>query len=146
MQDELDPEVAVAVRASFARQGLMTALGAEIVELGPGRCAVRVSYREALTQQQGFFHGGVVGAVGDTAGGYAAMTTVPPGREVVSAEYKINFLRPAVGDSLWAVGTVLRAGRSLTVVRVDVLAERDGTRQLCAALQQTVVGVAGTTG
>ena len=60
------------VRASFARQGLMRAIGAQLTILGPGRCTVEVAFSENVGQQQGFFHGGVIGAVGDAAGGYAA--------------------------------------------------------------------------
>ena len=135
----LDPAVATAVRASFARQGLMRSIGAEIAELGHGTCTIRLSFAEAVGQQGGFFHGGIVGAVGDTAGGYAALTTMPTGSEVLTAEYKLNFLRPAAGTQLLATGTVLRAGRTLTVARVDVHAVAGGLPRLCAAMQQTLV-------
>ena len=127
------------VRESFARQGLMRAIGAELVTVGPGRCIVEVPYSEKVGQQQGFFHGGVIGAVADTAGGYAALSLLPVGSEVVTLEYKINFLRPAVGVRLFAEGSVLRAGRSVTVTRVDVYVEAQGTTSLCAALQQSIM-------
>jgi uncharacterized protein (TIGR00369 family) len=127
------------VRASFARQGLMRAIGAELATLGPGRCTVEVTFSESVGQQQGFFHGGVIGAVADTAGGYAALSLLPVGSEVVTLEYKINFLRPAAGDRLLAEGVVLRAGRSVTVTRVDVFVDGGGRRSLCAALQQSIM-------
>ena len=127
------------VRASFARQGLMRAIGAELATLGPGRCAVALPFSEKVGQQHGFFHGGVIGAVADTAGGYAALSLLPAGSEVVTLEYKVNFLRPAAGDRLLAEGSVLRAGRSVTVTRVDVFVEAGGRGQLCAALQQSIV-------
>jgi uncharacterized protein (TIGR00369 family) len=127
------------VRASFARQGLMRTIGAELATLGPGRCTVEVAFSERVGQQQGFFHGGVIGAVADTAGGYAALSLLPVGSEVVTLEYKVNFLRPAVGDRLMADAAVLRAGRSVTVTRVDVFVEARGRRNLCAALQQSVM-------
>ena len=139
MADALDPAVAAAVHASFVRQGLMRAIGAELVGLGPGICAIRLPFAEAVGQQTGFFHGGIVGAIGDTAGGYAALTTMPAGSELLTVEYKINFLRPAAGTHLLATGTVLRAGRTLTVVRADVRVVADGSERLCAAMQQTVV-------
>jgi uncharacterized protein (TIGR00369 family) len=100
------------VRASFASQGLMRAIGAELATLGPGLCTVEVPFSEWVGQQQGFFHGGVIGAVGDTAGGYAALSLLPVGSEVITLEYKVNVLRPAAGDRLVAEGSVLRAGRS----------------------------------
>ena len=121
------------VRASFARQGLMRTIGAELATL------VEVPFSERVGQQQGFFHGGVIGAVADTAGGYAALSLLPVGSEVVTLEYKVNFLRPAVGDRLMADAAVLRAGRSVTVTRVDVFVEARGRRSLCAALQQSVM-------
>ena len=110
-----------------------------LATLGPGRCTVEVPFSERVGQQQGFFHGGVIGAVADTAGGYAALSLLPVGSEVVTREYKINFLRPAAGDRLLAEGVVLRAGRSVTVTRVDVFVDAGGRRSLCAALQQSIM-------
>ena len=124
------------VRASFARQGLMRAIEAELSALGPGRCTVELPFSERVGQQQGFIHGG---AVAGTAGGYAALTLLPVGSDFVTLEYKVNFLRPAAGERLVAEGSVLRAGRSLTVTRVDVFVEAGGRRSLCAALQESVV-------
>jgi uncharacterized protein (TIGR00369 family) len=127
------------VRESFARQGLMRAIGASLTDLAPGRCTIAVPFSDAVSQQQGFFHGGIIGAIADTAGGYAALSLLPPGSEVVTLEYKINFLRPAAGQRLVAEGSVLRAGRSVTVTRVDVFIEVDGERRLCASLQQSIM-------
>ena len=81
----------------------------------------------------------MIGAVADTAGGYATLTLLPLGSEVVTLEYKVNFLRPAAGERLLAEGSVLRAGRSVTVTRIDVFVEAQGRRTLCAAMQQSIV-------
>lgn len=131
------------VRASFARQGLMRAIGAVLTTLAPGRCTIELPFSEGVGQQQGFFHGGAIGALADTAGGYAALTLLPPGSEVLTLEYKINFLRPAAGGRLVAEGAVLRAGRSVSVTRVDVHVETAGRRALCAALQQSIMRAPG---
>jgi uncharacterized protein (TIGR00369 family) len=139
MAEALDPAVVAAVHASFARQGLMRAIRAELAGLGLGSCAIRLPFTESVGQQAGLFHGGIIGAVGDTAGGYAALTTMPAGSEVLTVEYKINFLRPAAGTRLLAIGTVLRAGRTLTVVRVDIAVATDAGSQPCAVLQQTLM-------
>lgn len=136
-------DAAERVRESFARQGLMRAIGASLTDLAPGRCTIALPFSDAVSQQQGFFHGGIIGAIADTAGGYAALSLLPPGSEVVTLEYKINFLRPAAGQRLVAEGSVLRAGRSVTVTRVDVFIEADGERRLCAALQQSIMRAAG---
>jgi uncharacterized protein (TIGR00369 family) len=135
----LSAEKETEVRASFASQGLMRTIGAELASLRPGRCTVEVAFSERVGQQQGFFHGGVIGAIADTAGGYAALSLLPVGSEVVTLEYKINFLKPAAGSRLVADASVLRAGRSVTVTRVDVFVEARGQRSLCAALQQSIM-------
>jgi uncharacterized protein (TIGR00369 family) len=92
------------VRESFARQGIMGLLGARMTEVGEGRCVVEVPYSDGLGQQQRYFHGAVAGAIADSAGGYAALTLAPEGREVLTVEYKINFLAPARGEKLVARG------------------------------------------
>lgn len=136
---ELAPEKQDEVRASFARQGLMASLGAEITELAHGRCVIAVPFSSSVGQHNGFFHGGVIGAIADSAGGYATLSALPFGSEGLTLEYKINFLRPAAGERLIAEGTVLRAGRSVSVTRVDVIVEMNGTRTLCAAMQQSIM-------
>jgi uncharacterized protein (TIGR00369 family) len=110
------------VRASFARQGLMRLLGAEVVEVGEGTCVIEVPFAEGITQQESYFHGVVTGAIADTADGYAAMTLAPPDREVLTVEYKVNFLAPAHGEKLVARGEVVTAGRRLFVCRAEVSA------------------------
>ena len=127
------------VEASFARQGLMRTIGAVLTEVAPGRCVIDLPFSDAVGQQQGFFHGGIIAAVGDNAGGYAALSLMPENSEVVTLEYKVNFLRPAAGERLVAEGTVLRAGRQVTVTRVDVLIVQGRRRVLCAALQQSLM-------
>jgi len=127
------------VRRSFARQGLMGLLGARVVEADRGLCVIEVPFRDELTQQQRYFHGAVTGAIADTAGGYAALTLAPADREVLTVEYKINFLAPAWGEKLVARGEVLSRGRRLFVCRAEVVAvSSEGEKSPCAALQQTV--------
>ena len=127
------------VHASFARQGLMRAFGATLTQVSPGRCTIELPFSEAVSQQQGFFHGGIIAAVGDNAGGYAALSLMPEGSEVVTLEYKVNFLRPAAGERLVAEGLVLRAGRQVTVTRIDVAIVQGHRRALCAILQQSLM-------
>ena len=103
------------VRASFARQGLMRTIGAELAALGPGRCTVEVPFSERVGQQQGFFHGGVIGAVADTAGGYAALSLLPFGSEVVTLQVQGQFpqasrRRSPLGRGFGAPGGALRDG------------------------------------
>ena len=134
-----DPAYAQKVRESFAEQGYMLTLGAEMTDLAPGRCAIAVPYSPAIAQQDGYFHGGAVGGIADSAGGYAAYSLMPTGTRVLTVEYKLNLLAPAKGSRLLAEGHVMRSGRTLTVARVDVSVENGQTRMLCATLLQTLM-------
>lgn len=122
----------------------MRAIGAVLTEVEPGRCVIEVPYSDDISQQHGFFHGGIVGAVADTAGGYAALTLLPVGYEVLTVSFTINFLRPAAGERLVAAGSVVRSGRTLSVVRMDAyVIDAAGRRSPCTALQGTMMGIGG---
>ncbi|MEV4428884.1 PaaI family thioesterase [Streptomyces sp. NPDC049602] len=143
-REQASPEARQRVQASFDRQGLMAHLGARISHIGPGLVHIVLPARPEVTQQHGYFHAGATSAIADSAGGYAAHTLFPEGAEVLTVEYKINLLAPAVGDHLEAVGTVLRSGRTLTVSRLEVFGvQEDGERKLVASGQQTLIRVAG---
>jgi len=141
---EVGPAVLARITDSFARQGLMGLLGARLSVVAPGRVHIVLPHRPELTQQHGYFHAGAASAIADSAGGYAAYTLFPEGTTVLTVEYKINLLAPAVGDHLEAVGEVLKPGRTLTVCRLEVFGVRDGERTLVAAGQQTMICVAGS--
>lgn len=136
-----DADVERRVRASFARQGLMTTLGASMASVLPGEVVIEVPFSAGLSQQQGFFHGGVLGAIADSAAGFACLTLMPAGSEVVTVEYKINFMRPAVGVMLRAHGKVLRAGRSITIAQASVAALDQGRSADCGLMQATFMRV-----
>ncbi|MFE7355076.1 PaaI family thioesterase [Streptomyces sp. NPDC057543] len=140
-QEEAGPEVRKRVRASFDRQGLMSHLGARISRIAPGRVHIVLPSRPEVTQQHGYFHAGATSAIADSAGGYAAYTLFPEDSEVLTVEYKINLLAPAIGDHIEAVGTVLKSGRTLTVCQLEVHGVQDGRRKLVANGQQTLIRV-----
>ena len=127
------------MRASFARQGFMEHLGARLEEVGAGTCTISCRPRPELTQQHGFMHAGVVAAIADSAAGYAALSLLSPGSEVLTVEYKLNLLAPAEGDLLLARGRVLRAGRTLTVCEAAVAAVRQGEETPCAIMLATLI-------
>ena len=135
---EVDSDVAARVRDSFARQGLMAHLGAELAEVSPGRVVIRLPYRDELTQQDGFFHAGASSAIADSAGGYAGLSVFPTASSVLTVEYKINLVAPARGEHLEAVGAVVRSGRTLTVCQLQVFAVAASERSLVAVGQQTL--------
>src|SRR5262245_41394907 len=110
------------VQASFAKQGLMKALGGKLRRIDPGSIEIELPYSDAVTQQHGYFHAAAIAAIADNAGGYAALTLMRADEEIVAAEFKINFLRPAVGSLLIADAAVLRMGAVLVVSQIHVRA------------------------
>jgi uncharacterized protein (TIGR00369 family) len=137
--DPQNPDFAAVVAASFARQGLMQALGIELAGIGPGHCVLEAAADAKLSQQHGFFHGALIGAMLDCAGGYAAYSLMPAGSDVLTTEYKINFLAAAEGERLIARGRVLKPGRTLTVVQAEAFCRRDGLETLCAVLLSSLI-------
>ncbi len=135
----LDPNFAERVRASFGRQKAMALIGASLTTVQPGKVEIRLPFREDLTQQKGFIHGGVIGMIADTACGYAAFSLMPAGCSLVTVEYKINILAPATA-SLIACAEVIKPGRTLTIARAEVYAG-EGTH--VASMQQTLMMLAG---
>jgi uncharacterized protein (TIGR00369 family) len=127
------------VRASFARQGFMAHLGAELAEAGAGTCTISCRPRPELGQQHGFVHAGVLAALADSAAGYAALSLMPAGSEVLTVEFKLNLMAPAEGELILARGRVLRAGRTLTVCDATVSAVRDGAETACAIMLATLI-------
>lgn len=136
------PRLRARVEASLARQGMMQQLGVRLLAVGPGAATLAMPYSDRVTQQQGGFHGGAMGALADIAGGYAGLTVAPDGMEVTTVEYKINFLAAFQGGELQATGRVLRAGKRIIVTTAEVThVAPDGTRSACAVMQQTLVPV-----
>jgi uncharacterized protein (TIGR00369 family) len=123
------------VRDSFARQKAMSLIGASLTAVEAGASEIRLPYRDDLTQQKGFVHGGIIGMIADSAAGYAAYSLMPRSASLVTVEYKMNILAPARG-ALVARGKVIKSGRTLTVARAEVYAE-DGTH--VASMQQTLM-------
>ena len=137
-----DPDFEARVRASFARQRVMETIGAELVRVAPGEVEIALRFREDLTQQHGYLHAGIVAAVVDSACGYAALTLAPAGAEVVSIEFKLNLLSPAVGESFVARARVRRAGRNVTVCAGDLFALTGGAEKVVATMLATMMTVA----
>jgi uncharacterized protein (TIGR00369 family) len=131
------------VRESFARQGAMKLIGAAIDEVAPGYCAIALTPRPELSQQHGYLHAGIVGAIVDTAGGYAGFTLFPEDASVLTVEFKLNLVAPAKGERIVAEGFVVKPGRTLAITRGEVHAEDNGKRTLVAVMQQTLMVMRG---
>ena len=135
----LGAAVVARVRASFARQGAMATLGAEMADVAAGQVTIALPNEPRLSQQAGFLHAGVVVAALDSACGYAALTLMPDDAEVLTVELKVNLLAPAGGDRLVAEGEVVRAGRTLTVCRGNAYAQQGSDRVHVATMLATMV-------
>ena len=138
-----DPAFAARVQASFAKQGLMTSLGARLVHIAPGMAEVALAASPSVSQQHGFIHAGALAAIADTAAGYAALSLMPPGVGVLTTEFKINLVAPAKGSGVRARGRVVKAGRTLTLSQTEVFAESDGAEKLVALLTATLMTIEG---
>lgn len=130
------------VNASFVRQGMMQHVGARLLRAERGEVEFELPKSDKVTQQQGAFHGGALGALADICCGYAALTVAPEGMEVTTVEYKINFVAAAVGDAVVCIGKVQKAGRTLTITNAEIFDVKDGARMLCGLMQATVMAVA----
>ena len=140
MNAPADPGFARRCRESFARQKAMALIGARLTVVEPGYVEIELPFRDDLTQQKGYVHGGILGMIADTACGYSAFSLMPVDCSLVTVEYKINILAPAQ-RSLVAKGQVVKPGRTLTVARAEVYAH-DGKH--VASMQQTLMMLANT--
>jgi uncharacterized protein (TIGR00369 family) len=137
-----DPEFESRIRSSFARQGLMKTIGAKLLKVAPGKAEIELPYSRAVTQQHGFVHAGIVSTIADNACGYAAYTFMPADSDILGVENKINFLAPARGERLVAIGRVIKTGRTLAVCSGEVWAYDSGEKTLVAVMQTTMMTVA----
>jgi uncharacterized protein (TIGR00369 family) len=126
------------ITASFKLQGFMEALAAELVLVEQGEVHIALPFSKALTQQHGYVHAGAITSILDSACGYAALTLAPPDCEVVTAEFKINLMRPAIGERFLALGKVQNAGRRLTVCTGEVRAFSGSSCKVIAIMQATI--------
>ena len=132
------------VAESYAKQKAMANIGATLVEIGPGTVAIELPFRPELTQQIGFIHAGIVTMIVDTACGYAAFSLMPPTAAVLTVEYKVNFVSPAVGEKFIARGRVLKPGRTLMVCQGEVYAVKGGQEKLVATMLATMIAREGS--
>ena len=136
-----DPAFETRVRTSFGRQALMATLGAQLMSVEPGRVIIELPFHADHTQQHGFLHAGVLTAIADSACGYAALSLMSKGTAVLSVEFKVNLLKPASGTRFRSIGTVARAGHTLSVCTADVQALREGVWKDVAMMQATMMTI-----
>jgi uncharacterized protein (TIGR00369 family) len=142
-----DPDFEERVRASFARQQAMRTIGAELTLVAPGTVEIEMPYSEALTQQHGFLHAGVISTALDSACGYAAYSMMPFNEAVLTIEFKVNLLAPGKGDRFLFRGNVTKPGRTIIVADGQAYAfAPDGAAKLIATMTGTLMTVTGREG
>ena len=140
-----DPGYEQRTRDSFARQPAMVTLGVTLESVEPGRVVLVMPHQGSLTQQHGFLHAGIVSAALDTACGYAAFSLMPDDAAVLTIEFKVNLLAPARGPLFRFEGTVIKPGRTITVVEARATQHgADGAdSKLVATMTATIMTVQG---
>ncbi|MFT6091458.1 PaaI family thioesterase [Sulfitobacter sp.] len=137
----MDDATRTRIHTSFDAQSMMATLGARLSEVSHGIVKIEAPILPGALQQQGFGHAGLTFSIGDSAAGYAALTSLPLDMEVVTAEIKINLIAPARGEKLVAIGKLVKPGKRLCVVTSEVFAVENGQEKLIAILQGTMVPV-----
>ena len=134
-----DPAFESRVRSSFHLQQLMKTINASLVQVSPGEVHIEIPFQQELTQQNGFIHAGIITSIVDSACGYAAYSLMTASSGVLTVEYKINLLSPAIGERFLAIGRVKKPGRTLTVCEGDVFAHTAGEQKLVATMLATMM-------
>ena len=140
------PDAEKRCRDSFARQKLMTTLGASVLSVKAGEVEIEFPFSEHITQQHGFIHAGAITSIADTACGYAALTLMPEHAAVLTTEFKINLLSPGKGERFIAHGRVVRPGKKLMVCLGEVFAEEGGKRKQIALMTASMMVMDTSTG
>ena len=127
------------VRESFVLQGLMQTLSASVTRVTAGEVEIVMPVSRAISQQHGFVHAAAVTAIMDSACGYAALSLMPVDSDVLAVEFKVNFVAPATGSSIRAVGTVIKAGKTITLTSANAFATSSNGEKLVAVMLATMI-------
>lgn len=137
----ISPQKTADILNIFNAQGAMKLIGARLTEVEEGIAEFELDFRPELSQQNGYFHAGIIATLIDTAGGCAGATLMPPGSGVLTVEYKLNVMAPGEGEKLRARGEVVKSGRTLTITQGKVWVTKGGKETLCALMQQTLIAL-----
>ena len=137
--NELKDNIAISIRESFGKQRMLASLGAKMTHLSLGHVEIEAPISNAVHNQHNSAHAGLGFTIGDTAGGYAALSYYKAGTNVLTIEYKVNYLEPGIGQCLRAVGRVIRPGGRISVVATDVFAIDGDTEKKIAVMQGTMM-------
>lgn len=136
-----DPQYQARVRGSFDNQPVMQTIDASLTSVEPGRVVIELPYHSRLTQQDGFIHAGISSTIMDSACGYAAFSLMPADAEILTVEFKINLLAPAMGEKFRAIGEVRKPGKSISVAEANLYALDGSSEKLIATMTGTLMAV-----
>jgi uncharacterized protein (TIGR00369 family) len=129
------------IRASFNKQDVMQTIGGKLIKIEPGEVHIELPYSDKITQHHGYIHAGIITTIVDNACGYAAWTLMDPASDVLTVEFKVNFLLPAKGTEFLAIGRVVKPGRTITVCTGEVFAIDGSAKKTVAIMQATMMSV-----
>lgn len=124
----------------FASQPFSQFIGAELVTSSSDSAELALTVQDHHKQQHGFVHGGVLSYLADNAITFAGGLAL--GGNALTAEFKINYLRPAIGSRLVAQAQARSAGKRMAICQCEIYALDGESRKLCALAQGTVVPAA----
>ena len=139
METPLNEAVAIGIRQSFNDQSMLRSLNAEMTSLSLGHVEIEAQITDRFLNQHNFAHAGIAFTLGDTAGGYAALSHYKAGSNIMTVEFKVNYLAPARGKRLRAVGRVIKPGQRICVVSSEILVVGGGKEEKIAVMQGTMI-------
>ena len=146
MTEFRNPDAVARMRADFDRQGAMASLGITVGDVAPGRVVLQMPFNPDFTQHHGFMHAGVITTAMDSACGFAAFTLMDADAEVLTVEFKANFMAPAKGRDFRFEGEVVRSGRTLTFTQGRAIALDGDAQVTVATMTATMMAVRGMKG
>jgi len=136
-----NPDFAQRAQQSFDLQNAMKSLGVTTADIGPGKVTLEMPFNKEFRQHHGFMHAGIITTALDSACGFAAYTLMEAKAEVLTVEFKTNFLAPAKGERFLFHAEVIKPGRTLTVADAKAYAIQDGQEKLIATMTGTLMAI-----
>ncbi len=137
MIQTFNPDFEADIREKLERQEFMKLMGFEVTKIEAGRIEGELKLEQRHKQHKGFTHGGVIATLADIVAGFAAVSLVPKDHHVVTAEIKVSYFHPGVGDKLLAKGYVIKQGRKLNFCEAEVYVVKDEAEPLLIAKATT---------
>ncbi|MBG9982384.1 PaaI family thioesterase [Aerococcaceae bacterium DSM 111020] len=127
------------IQDEFESNGFLKTIGAKLVKVEPGKVILSLEMTDNLTQQLGYMHAGAIATLADAASGLAALSMMPEDKTVLSVEFKQNNINACKEASIYAIASVIKSGRTLTVTNADVIGA--DSEKMIAKMQATMIAI-----